>query len=349
MTFKNYFKPVGVVGAGSFGIAIANLLAVNRSVIIYARRIEAVQEMKQHRQCDGKRIHENIVPTHELEFLANECEIIFPIVPSANFRKLMRKLSPFLKPYHLLIHGTKGLDIGNKFMDKSHPSYYSRENIKTMSEVMLEETCVLRVGCLAGPNLAKELMADKPSATVVASKFNEVIREGQSCLRNDKFQVYGSSDLIGIELCGVLKNIIAIASGVISGIGLGENFKGMLISRGMVEMIYIGRAIGSGTEAFLGLAGIGDLVTTCNSSYSRNFTVGYRLAQGEKLDEIIESMEEVAEGVNTVYIIKNLSRYINIRPPITETLYKVLFHRFSVKQGIDYLMKYPYNTDVDFL
>ncbi|NJM93591.1 MAG: NAD(P)-dependent glycerol-3-phosphate dehydrogenase [Cytophagales bacterium] len=346
MNSKTYSRPVGVVGAGSFGTAVANILAINNQVLLYARKPEVVEEMLATRQNSGQKLHLNVEPTHDLEQVAQDCEMIFPVVPSANFRELMRRMAPYLRPYHILIHGTKGLDLSpaNKKVQE-----ISRAHISTMSEVILQETCVLRVGCLAGPNLAKELADGQPAATVVASRYNEVIEEGISLLKNDRFQVYGSTDLIGVELSGVLKNIIAIASGIISGIGLGENFRGVLISRGMVEMIYIGRALGGNTEAFLGLAGIGDLVTTCSSQHSRNFTVGYRLAQGQSLEQISSSMEEVAEGVNTIKIIKNLSRKIGIRPPITEALYKVLFEGLDVHLAIGNLMKYPYNTDVDFL
>ncbi len=190
--------------------------------------------------------------------------------------------------------------IKGELSDLTEDMVISRSDVKTMSEVILEESVVVRVGCLAGPNLADELAQGQPSATVVASRFNEVILAGQKLLRTDRFQVYGSNDLIGIELSGALKNIIAIASGALTGLGLGENSRGFLISRGMVEMIYLGKVLGGNTQAFLGLAGIGDLVTTCSSQLSRNFTVGYRLAKGESLDSITESMEETAEGINTV-------------------------------------------------
>jgi glycerol-3-phosphate dehydrogenase (NAD(P)+) len=205
------------------------------------------------------------------------------------------------------------------------------------------------VGCLAGPNLAKELSKGQPAATVVASRFNEVILEGQRLLRSDKFQVYGNSDIIGVELSGVLKNIIAIAAGALAGMGLGENARGLLISRGMVELIYLGNALGGILISFIRMAGIGDLVATCSSTLSRNYTVGFRLAQGETLDEIINSMEEVAEGINTVKLIKTFVEGTGMRAPITENLYKVLFEDLKIEEALQYLMKYPFSVDVDFL
>lgn len=224
-----------------------------------------------------------------------------------------------------------------------------RSQIMTMSEVILEETVVVRVGCLAGPNLSKELRQGQPAATVVASKYNEVILEGQRLLRNDKFQVYGNSDIVGVELSGVLKNIIAIAAGALAGLGLGENAKGLLISRGMVEMIHLGKALGGSIKSVMGLAGIGDLVTTCNSVHSRNYTVGYRLAKGETLDEIVADMEEVAEGINTVRIIRAFLESTDLRAPITENLYKVLFEGLPIADALQFLMKYPFSVDVDFV
>ncbi|WP_215224525.1 NAD(P)H-dependent glycerol-3-phosphate dehydrogenase [Echinicola shivajiensis] len=354
MTLKNSSnnsdKPVGVIGIGSFGTAIANILAAKSKVIVYARKQEIVDEINQKHTVEGRVLHENISATTDPELICDSCEVMFPVVSSSGFREVMQKFAPFLHPYHILIHGTKGLALnlpeGKSLEDVSR---IKRENICTMSEVILNETVVVRVGCLAGPNLAKELATGQPAATVVASRFNEVILEGQRLLRSDKFQVYGNQDIIGVELSGVLKNTIAIASGALAGLGLGENARGLLISRGMVELIHLGNALGGQTQSFIGLAGIGDLVATCSSTLSRNYTVGYRLAQGETLEEINASMEEVAEGINTVKLMKTFLEGSGMRAPITENLYKVLFEGFKVEDALHYLMKYPFNVDIDFL
>ncbi|UII21083.1 NAD(P)H-dependent glycerol-3-phosphate dehydrogenase [Fulvivirga ligni] len=346
----NSKKPIGVIGAGSFGSAIANILAEKNEVLLYARDSATVKKIAEEKENRGHKLHTNITATGDLSYLASSCDIIFPIVPSSAFRSMMQQLSPYLHPYHILIHGTKGLDISipeGESLDSI--TSLNRENIKTMSEVIMDESVVLRVGCLAGPNLAKEMAAQQPAATVVASHYREVIKEGERLLRNDRFQVYGNNDLIGIELAGVLKNIIAIASGALSGLGLGENAKGLLISRGMVEMIHLGKIMGGDVHAFLGVAGIGDLVATCNSTLSRNYTVGYRLAKGETLQDIIETMEEVAEGVNTVRIAKKLVEAEKTRAPITEALYEVLFENLTVDKALQMLMRYPYNVDIDFI
>lgn len=352
MNSKNYSskKSVGVIGIGSFGAAIANLLAEKNNVIVYARDLDVVEEINGQHTAKGRMLSPTIQATNDPQLLCESCDTLFPMISSSGFKEVMGFFAPFLHPYHYLIHGTKGLVLNlppGKTLDSV--TKLRRENLCTMSEVILNETVVVRVGCLAGPNLAKELAQQQPAATVVASRFNEVILEGQRLLRGDNFQVYGNSDIIGVELSGVLKNIIAIAAGALSGMGLGENARGLLVSRGMVELIYLGKAMGGSTKSFIGLAGIGDMVTTCNSTLSRNFTVGYKLAQGETLDAIVSEMDEVAEGINTVRLIKFFLESTDLRAPITENLYKVLFQSFKVETALQYLMKYPFNVDIDFL
>ncbi len=343
-------KPVAVIGAGSFGTVIANMLAVNRKVLLYARNPDDVSRINQHHQHRGNEVHENVEAISDFARLARACEIIFPIVPSAHFRAMMKQLAPHLHPYHMLIHGTKGFDINlPKGETIETAKTLNRSMVKTMSEVIREESVAVRIGCLAGPNLSKELAQRQPAATVIASSFNEVIQTGKKLLKSDRFQVYENHDIVGVEIAGVLKNIIAIASGALSGLGFGDNAKGLLISRGAVEMVYLGRALGGDTKAFLGVAGIGDLVTTCNSPMSRNFTVGYRLAKGEKLKDIIEDMKEVAEGINTVRIAKKCADHYKVRALITDRLYKVLFEGMTVEEALDFLMRYPLNVDIDFI
>src|SRR5690606_25928561 len=175
MTFKSSFnQTVGVIGSGSFGTAVANILAENVNVLLYARTTESLDELIEKQKKDL--LSANVTPVNDLQQVAEECEIIFPIVPSANFRDMIRQISPFLHPYHILIHGTKGLDLNDKAA--ASQTTLTREQVRTMSEVIQEESVVIRVGCLAGPNLAKELADNQPAATVVASRFNEVIKEG---------------------------------------------------------------------------------------------------------------------------------------------------------------------------
>jgi len=343
-------KPVGVIGAGNFGSVIANMLAQNRKVLLYARNADDVKRINSTKENKGYPVHEQVEAVNDLAILGNECEVIFPMVPSSHFRSMMKQLAPHLHPYHILIHGTKGFDITlPKGETIESVKKFDRSIVKTMSEVIREESVAVKIGCLAGPNLSKELAQRQPAATVVASHFHEVIQTGKRLLKSDRFQVYENSDIVGVEIAGVLKNIIAIASGALSGLGFGDNAKGLLISRGAVEMVYLGRALGGDTKAFLGVAGIGDLVTTCNSPHSRNFTVGYRLAKGEPLQQIVEDMKEVAEGINTVRIAKKCADHYKVRALITDRLYKVLFEGLTVEEALDFLMRYPLNMDIDFI
>jgi len=343
-------KPVGVIGAGNFGTVIANMLAQGRKVLLYARNPDVVRSINETHHHLGYQLSEQIEAIGDFATLAQNCEVIFPIVPSQHFRDMMQQLGPHLHPYHMLIHGTKGFDIvlpPGETIETAKK--LDRSVVKTMSEVIREESVAVRIGCLAGPNLSRELALRQPAATVIASNFNEVIQTGKRLLKSDRFQVYENNDIVGVEIAGVLKNIIAIASGALSGLGFGDNAKGLLISRGAVEMVYLGRALGGDTKAFLGVAGIGDLVTTCNSPMSRNFTVGYRLAKGERLEQIIADMQEVAEGINTVRIAKKCADHYKVRALITDRLYKVLFEGLTVEEALEFLMRYPLNIDIDFI
>jgi glycerol-3-phosphate dehydrogenase (NAD(P)+) len=352
MALKNSFKSnrIGVVGVGSFGTAIANMLAEKNEVMVYARKQEVVEQINTTHVVLGKKLNPAINATGDPSELCQACDILFFMIPSSGFLEVVRKFAPFLYPYHVIIHGTKGLAL-NLPQGESLGTIrkLKRSQVLTMSEVILQETVVVRVGCLAGPNISKELILGQPAATVIASKYNEVILEGQRLLRSERFQVYGNSDIIGVELSGVLKNIIAIASGALAGLGLGENAKGLLISRGMVEMVHLSKALGGSVQSVMGLAGVGDLVTTCNSVDSRNFTVGFRLAKGESLDQILATMDEVAEGVNTVRIVDAFIKSVGIRAPITENLHRVLFEDLSIAEALQALMKYPFSVDVDFV
>ncbi len=340
--------PVGVLGGGSFGSAIANLLAENQPVILLTRSQEVAESINTTHINRGRTMHENVTSTTELKVVAEQCKLIYPIIPSAGFRETIKSLAPYLTPEHILIHGTKGVDVQlPEGHDLTADYKLNPKMVNTMTEVILQETVVKRVGCLAGPNLAAEILNGQPAATVIASHFDEVIKIGQRTLRSPRFQVYGSHDLTGVEIAGVLKNVIALAAGALSGLGFGENAKALLISRGLVEMIYVGKNLGGDIVAFLGLAGIGDLIATCSSPKSRNYTVGYRLAKGESLTAILADMEEVAEGLNTLRISRAMANYLGYRAPLTETIYEVIYGEKTVEEGLDYLMKFPFYVDID--
>lgn len=337
---------VGVIGAGSFGTVFANLLANNQDVVLYARRKEEAERLQRERTYKDWKLHDAVQVVNDPEYLAGECELVFPIVPSQSFRKMLQTFAPYLHPYHKMLHATKGLEVNyNEGETLETLDKIRREQVLTMSELITEETSVLRVGCVAGPNLASEIADQQPAATVVASPFDEVIRGGQQALRSNLFRVHANHDLIGIELAGVLKNIMAIGAGVLDGLGYGYNTKAMLITRGLTEMVTIAKPLGAEVNAFLGLAGIGDLIATCSSNSSRNYTVGYRIAQGLSVNEVIANMEETAEGVRTVALVRALANNYRIAAPITKALYKILFQGYEIQKGIRLLMEFPYSED----
>lgn len=340
---------VGVIGAGSFGTAIANLLALNTKVLLYSRKKDLVDRINQEHRHFNIDLPQNIRATNDPEEVAKNCTLIFLIVPSTNFRSMMKDLSKYLKPYHLLIHGTKGFDLNNLDLSKSADDMISKNQVFTMSQVIRQESVVLRIGCLSGPNLAKEIIEGQPTATVIGSRFDEVINAGRKVLDSNKFHVFGTHDILGAELAGALKNAIAIGSGILGGRKMGKNIQAMLITRGLMEMVYVGKAMGAESKAFIGTAGIGDLIATATSELSRNYTFGMRLAQGQSLDEIMNTMPELAEGVRTIQIMWKLSRYYKLHAPITQMLHAIVFKNFDLDRAIDYLMKYPYAVDVDFI
>jgi len=218
-----------------------------------------------------------------------------------------------------------------------------------MSEVIRQETSVIRTGALAGPNLAGELLDGQPAATVIASEFDEVIQIGRDVLFSKDFIVYGSYNLKGIELAGALKNIIAIASGIMNTLGFGKNMEALLITRGLREMIHIAKAVGAEIRPFLGTAGVGDLIATATSNQSRNYTFGTHLAQGKKVSEILEHMDEVAEGYRTIKFAYRIVQAANLEAPITKTLFKVVYQDYSVTKALLELVHNPLKIDVDFI
>lgn len=338
-------KPtVGVIGAGSFGTAIANLLCENAKVILVANGKESADLIREKQTSANQKLHNHISVTSHLSEMASSCKVIFPIIPSHDFYECMVDLKPYLHQDHILIHGTKGLHLTTEIS-----SSIRKEDLLTMTQVIEQVTGIKKTGCLAGPNLAREIAEGKPAATVVASNSQEVLEVGQQLLRSANFQVLWNDDVYGVELCGVIKNIMAIASGALSGFELGENARSLLVNRAMVEMIHIGTHMGAGLKAFLGVAGIGDLMATCNSPKSRNFMVGYRLAKGESPQQIFSTMEETAEGVHTTRLIYHLSEHYGWKTPITKLVYKVLYEEFPVQNAIALLMKLPVREDIDFI
>lgn len=342
-------EPIGIIGAGSFGTAMANLLALNTDVLVYSRNQELVERLRKDRFRFGVPLHDRVTVVNDFPHIAERCQLIFPIVPSDAFRSMMKQITQYLEPRHVLIHGTKGFDISGVSLEDIPKTGLDRRQVHTMTEVITAESPVVRVGALTGPNLARELLDGQPSASVVASKFDEVINRASAVLASQQLHVFHTHDLLGAELAGVLKNVIALGSGILKGFGMGKNVQAMLITRGLHEMIYFGRALGSDNQAFFGTAGIGDLIATATSRKSRNYTFGFRIGQGESLEEVRATSQELAEGVRTLMITRHLARGLKIRVPITEMLYRIVFEDFPIGQAMEYLITYPYEVDVDFL
>jgi len=319
----NENKMVGVLGAGSFGTALSYLLSTQSDVMVFTRREAVLNSVNDENQLNNTKLPKNVRATSDYEAFAAECPVIFPVVPSKYFREMMQEVGQYLRPYHILIHGTKGLDA---YPIPEEDDVPSKSQIFTMSQVIKQESPVVKVGCLSGPNLAEEILEGQPAATVIASKFNEVIEIGQSLLKSTHFHVFGSHQIYGAELAGVFKNVFAIASGILGGQNLGYNLR-----------------------PFLGTAGMGDLIATASTTKSRNYTVGFRLGKGETLKAILKDLPEVAEGVRTLQIIKGLADELNVNVPITQVVYRILYKQMPVEKAMQYLMSYPYAKDVDFL
>jgi len=345
---SNDMAKIGVLGSGSFGTAISKIISKNTDVLVYTRRSAIVESVNKHHKLRAYDLPFNIEATKDLQKLGEECHLIFPIIPSEFFRQALRDLSPYIGPGHIMIHGTKGLDVSPKFENAKTISDIKR-TVFTMSEVIRQETSVLRTGALAGPNLAKEILEGQPAATVIASDFDEVIDLGRKHLASSNFIVFGSRNIKGIELAGALKNVIAIASGLMNGFGFGKNMQALLITRGLREMIHTAMAVGAEVRPFLGTAGIGDLIATATSDQSRNYTFGKYLALGHSISKIKELMEEVAEGYRTIKFAYSIIQAAKIEAPMISTLYQITYENKNVKKALIELVQNPLSVDVDFI
>jgi len=322
---------VSVIGAGSWGTTLAKILGDNgRRVLLWsrdARQCKAINESHvNERYLPGFPLPKRIEATTDLGQACEAGPLILLVVPSHGLRKVAFQMGDFLGGDQMIVHATKGIEI---------------ETGKRMSQVIREETCVRKVGVLSGPNLARELAARKPAGTLVASPFDEVFLAAQQALHNAYFRVYAGHDVVGAEVGGAFKNIIAVAAGVADGLELGDNTKALLLTRGLNEMARLGDTMGARVMTFGGMAGIGDLMCTCASTLSRNHQVGERLAAGQRRATIEKEMHMVAEGVKTTKAIHRYSAYKGLDLPIAEAVYQLLYSRRSVKRVIEELMARP--------
>lgn len=327
-----------VIGGGSFGTAIASIIATNGLVTRQWMRNQQVADSinNQHENpqyLPGVTLHSGLVATTDLEYAISGAQLIFVSVPSKSFRDVVKQFKDFLKPGQCLISTTKGIE---------------PDGFNLMSQVLVDECPGHSVAVLSGPNLAKEIGCKQLTATVVASDDGALRTSVQDALGCEYFRVYASDDLYGVELSGALKNIYAIVSGFIAALGMGENTKSMIITRSLAEMSRFAVAQGANPLTFLGLAGVGDLVVTCMSPQSRNYRVGYAIGEGKKLEEAIEALGEVAEGVNTLRYINHKSDELGIYMPLVKGAYAVLFSDVDPRLVAKELMTGENTTDVEF-
>ena len=331
-------QTIAVLGGGSFGTAIANLLAQNNQHVLHWMRdpvqVEAIVQTRENpRYLKGVKLHANVAPTTDLLATIKACELIFVALPSSALRSVLTPVAQELAGKGL-ISTTKGIEA---------------QSFMLMSQIIESIAPMARIGVLSGPNLAKEVAAGALTATVVASSDAALCAQVQKVLHGKTFRVYASQDRLGVELAGALKNVYAIMAGMAAALEMGENTKSMLITRALAEMTRFSVKLGANPMTFLGLAGVGDLLVTCSSPKSRNYQVGYALGQGLGLEEAVERLGEVAEGVNTLKVLKARAQELDIYMPLVSGLHAILFEGRTLPQVVELLMSADPKTDVDFI
>lgn len=335
----NSQTPVAVLGGGSFGTVLANLMAEKGiPVRLWMRNAEAVGEINDtgsnSRYLPGVGLADSLTATCDLAAALADAEVVFVAIPSSAFREVLRQAVPLLTPDQMLVSTTKGIEAGTFCM---------------MSQIIEQECPSASFGVLSGPNLAKEIARKQLTATVVASAAETVREKVQALLHTSYFRVYASSDTYGVELGGTLKNIYAIAAGMSAALGMGENTKSMLMTRSLAEMSRFAVSLGANPFTFLGLAGVGDLIVTCMSPLSRNYRVGFALGEGKTLQQAVDALGEVAEGVNTLRLVKEKAESMEIYMPLVSGLYEVVFNQAPVKEVARGMMLNTQSTDVEFV
>ncbi|GAB7529495.1 NAD(P)H-dependent glycerol-3-phosphate dehydrogenase [Pseudomonas sp. 3A(2025)] len=331
-------QPVAVLGGGSFGTAIANLLAQNghqvRQWMRDPEQAEAIRVNRENpRYLKGIKVLPGVEAVTDLGATLDACELIFVALPSSALRAVLSEHVERLTG-KMLVSLTKGIEA---------------QTFKLMSQILEDIVPKARIGVLSGPNLAREIAEHALTATVVASEDEALCQTVQAALHGATFRVYASNDRFGVELGGALKNVYAIVSGMAVALGMGENTKSMLITRALAEMTRFAVSQGANPMTFLGLAGVGDLIVTCSSPKSRNYQVGFALGEGLSLDEAVARLGEVAEGVNTLKVLKARAHELNVYMPLVAGLHAILFEGRTLEQVIGALMRAEPKTDVDFI
>lgn len=327
-----YKKKIALIGAGSWGTALALVLADNgHQVNLWMRSKEQQAEINNrrtnHKYLPGISLSDNIRGFNALEEALEGTDTAIIAVPTKAIRETMRNIIKLINEPMTFVHVSKGIE---------------PDSLKRISEMIEEEVPVdllKAVVVLSGPSHAEEVSLRHPTTVTVSSKDMAAAEKVQDLFMNQHFRVYTNPDLLGVEIGGALKNIIALAAGISDGLGYGDNAKAALITRGLAEISRLGTKMGANPLTFSGLAGIGDLIVTCTSVHSRNWKAGNMLGKGHKLDEVLESMGMVVEGVRTTKAAHQLAQKFEINMPITEALYHVLFNSINPKEAVDQLMQ----------
>ena len=325
---------VGLLGGGSWGTTVASLTAKNSPTIIWARNPKTVQEINKYhtnkKYLPNAKLTSSLKASNSIKETVENADVIVMGVPSQSLRKVLEEAKPHIRPWVPIINLAKGLEMSTKMR---------------MTEIIEELMPGHPVGVLTGPNLAKEIHFGKAAAAVIAMVDNTIAKELQTVFSSGLFRVYTNNDVIGCELGGALKNIYAIATGMGDGANAGDNTRSALITRGLAELTRLGIAMGGKKSTFSGLAGMGDLVATCSSSKSRNHHVGFQIGRGKSLEQIINEMNEVAEGVKTAKVVMELAKEYKIDMPIAEEIYKVLYEGNTVNDAFKGLINYEIGSE----
>jgi glycerol-3-phosphate dehydrogenase (NAD(P)+) len=318
---------VAVIGAGSWGTAVAAMVTRHAPTVLWARRPELASRIVVDHCSDylpGVLLPRELVATASLEQACDDADVLVMAVPSHGFRDVLQAAAPYVRDGVPVVSLSKGVE---------------QQTLKRMTEVVHDVLEGHPAGVLTGPNLAKEVMAGYPAASVVAFQDESLARDLQQLFSTDWFRIYTNPDVIGCECGGALKNVIAIAAGMVDGMGFGENTKATLLTRGLAELARVGVALGGRPLTFSGLAGMGDLIATCSSSQSRNRHVGEQLARGRTLDEIITETHMVAEGVKTSRAVVDLAARVGVEMPIAEQVVAALYDGKPAAATIATLMR----------
>jgi glycerol-3-phosphate dehydrogenase (NAD(P)+) len=331
---------IGVVGAGSWGTALANLLALKGFKIdlwVFEKEVkDQIESFRENREfLPGVSLSDHIFPSNDMKDVVMGKDLVVVVVPSHVLRETAHHIREHILKETIIVSASKGIE------NKTH---------LTMSGVLREilyGTDEDSFAVLSGPSFAREVVQQVPTVVAVASKNPEVAGFVQHVFATPYFRVYTNNDMVGVEMGGAVKNVIAIAAGIIEGLGLGLNTRAALITRGLTEIRRLGLKLGANPRTFAGIAGIGDLVLTCTGNVSRNHTVGKKIGEGMKLKDILSEMRMVAEGVKTAKSVYNLSKKLGVEMPISQEVYHVLYDDVSPKEAVHRLMTRDLKQELD--